>query len=122
MEKPKEQKLRTEQQNKALHLYFQWLADELNNAGLDMRKTLKPEIDIPWSKSSVKEYMWKPVQKMVLDKNSTTQLKKGEKEIDKVYDTLNRYLLEKFGVHIPFPSIESFLLKTELKEKYGNKN
>ena len=43
-------KQRTLQQNKALHKYFEILADTLNEAGLDARVVLKPEIEIPWTK------------------------------------------------------------------------
>ena len=48
-------KQRTAKQNRALHLYFTHLADELNSAGLDMRKTLKPGVEIPWDGKSIKE-------------------------------------------------------------------
>lgn len=99
---------RTQQQNKALHVLFRLLADTLNENGLDMRKTLKPEIDIPWNDKTVKEFLWRPIQKAQLDKNSTTEL--TTKEIDEVFDTINKHLGEKFGLHIPFPSIDSVLL------------
>ena len=98
---------RTKLQNRALHKFFQLLADELNGAGYDMRKTLKPEIDIPWNKDTIKEYLWRPIQKAQLDKESTMDL--NTKEIDRVYNTLNRFLSEKLSVHIPFPSIDNFL-------------
>lgn len=99
-----QQEGRTSQQNKALHVFFQLLAEELNNAGLDMRKALKPEVDIPWTPSAIKEYLWRPVQKIQLQKHSTTELTSDE--ITKVYETLNRHLGEKFGLYVPFPSKE----------------
>jgi len=95
---------RTSQQNRSLHLYFTLLADELNQAGYDMKRTLKPGIDIPWSPATVKEYLWKPIQNAQLMKDSTTEL--TTKDIDIVYDTLNRHLSEKTGVHVEFPSNE----------------
>ena len=91
---------RTSQQNKALHVFFEQVAQELNDAGLDMRKTLKPEVEIPWSKDTVKEYLWRPIQKMQLDKKSTMEL--TTKDIDIIYETLNRFLA-KHGIHIAFP-------------------
>lgn len=97
---------RTGRQNRALHLYFTMVADCLNDAGMDMRTVLKPGIEIPWNKGSVKEYLWRPIQKMQLQKQSTTEL--DTKEIDLVYDTLNRHLA-RFGVHEPFPSIEEIM-------------
>lgn len=102
-----EEKQRTERQNKALHLMFTQLAEELNNSGLDMRKTLKPEISIPWDSRSIKEYLWRPIQKAQLGKESTTELTKGE--IDKVFETLTRHLGERFGLSLEFPSIETLI-------------
>lgn len=102
--KKTESSKRTAQQNKAMHLWFTMVADALNAAGLDMRKTLKPEIEIPWSGENVKDFLWRPVQKTMLGVDSTTDLKSKD-DIDKVYDVLNRHLGEKFQIHIPFPDI-----------------
>lgn len=95
---------RTSTQNKALHKYFELLADELNSAGLDMKKTLKQTVDIPWSKETVKDYLWRPIQNAQLEKESTTELTTDE--INKVYEVLNRHLGEKLQIHVPFPSSE----------------
>jgi len=100
----KEMKKRTQRQNRALHVYFQLLADELNGAGLDMREVLKPGVDISWTMETVKEYLWRPIQIVQLKKKSTTDL--TTTEIDKVYETLNRFLGQKLKVSVPFPSIE----------------
>lgn len=104
-------KQRTVQQNRALHVYFTLITNALNSAGLDMKTVLKPEIEIPWSPQTVKEYLWRSVQKAQLHKRSTTEL--STKDIDLVYDTLNRYLAEKFGVHEPFPSIEEIMRRQD---------
>ena len=53
---PKKRGTRTSQQNRAMHLFFARLVEALNDAGLDMKKVLKPEIDIPWSQTAVKEF------------------------------------------------------------------
>lgn len=103
MDKP-----RTIQQNKAIHVLFEMIAEELNRAGLDMRKALKPDVELPWNKDTVKEYIWKPVQQAQLLKKSTTEL--TSKEIDEVFDTINRFMGQRWGLHIPFPSIEEVLL------------
>lgn len=95
-------KQRTLQQNKSLWLYYQLLADELNNAGLDQRVVLKPSVQIPWSKDSVHDMLWLPIQKALYGTTSTTQL--TTKEIDLVYDTLTRHLGETTGVTVEFPS------------------
>lgn len=101
---------RTLQQNKALHLFFTHLSEELNGAGYDMKKTLKEEIEIPWNETLVKEFLWKPIQKAVTRKESTRELEK--EELDRVYEVLNRHLGEKLRIHVPFPSIETL---TELE-------
>ena len=95
---------RTSQQNKSLHLYFTLLADELNAAGYDMRRTLKPGVDIPWTPELVKQYLWKGIQEAMLGSDSTRGL--TTKEIDQVYDVLNKHLGETTGVHVAFPTKE----------------
>lgn len=104
-------KTRTSRQNRALHLLFDLLASELNEAGLDMRRTLKESIDIPWNGDTVKEYLWRPVQQAQLQKKSTTEL--TTKDIDEVFDTINRHLGTKFGLYMAFPSIETLIDKEE---------
>jgi hypothetical protein len=97
-------KQRTQQQNRALHLFYTMLAEELNNAGLDQRKVLKPSIDIPWTLESVKNQLWRPIQEAMLSKKSTTELE--SKDIDKVYEVLMRHLGQSFGITVMFPSEE----------------
>lgn len=99
----KKVKQRTLLQNKSMHLFFTMLAEELNNAGLDMKAVLKPNVEIPWSTQTIKDFLWRPIQRMQLGKRSTTEL--TTKDIDAIYETLNRHIA-KFGVHVPFPSIE----------------
>ena len=103
----RKQKQRTAKQNKALHVLFELIAETLNDSGNDMRRTLKHTVDIPWSADTVKNFLWRPVQQAQLQKDSTTEL--TTKDIDAVYETLNRHLGDKLGVHIPFPSIETIL-------------
>ena len=110
----KEYNQRTLRQNRALHLYFQLVADTLNDGGLDMRAVLKPGVQIPWSKTSVKEYLWRPIQKLQLQKKSTIQL--TTKDIDSIYDTLNRFLATEHGVTEAFPSIDA-IMNQQLIEK-----
>lgn len=111
------EKKRTDKQNKALHKYFSELAEELNDHGLDMRATLKEEIEIPWTAESIKEYLWRPVMVKQLNKYSTTEL--TTKDIDRVFDTISRHLADRFGFVVNFPSIET-LLEKHLKEEENN--
>ena len=93
---------RTILQNKALHKYCELLAEALNDAGLDMKVVLKPEVDIPWTKESVKNHLWRPIQLIMMDKESTTEM--DTTDPSKIYDVLDRHISEKHGVHIPWPS------------------
>lgn len=95
---------RTTQQNKALHKYCELLAEALNLAGLDMKKTLKPEIDIPWTKENVKDHLWRPIQIAMTQKETTTE--PSTKDYQDIYAVLDRHLAEKFGVSVPWPSEE----------------
>lgn len=100
---------RTTKQNRALHLYLKMLADELNAAGLDQRVVLKPEVDIPWDEKATKERLWKPIQRALLMKTSTTNLETHE--VGLIFEVLNRHLGEKFGLHVPFPNEEDTKIK-----------
>ena len=104
---------RTIKQNSALHLYFAMVAGALNEAGLDLRVVLKPEIEIPWSGETVKDFLWRPIQRFQVGKKSTTELDK--KEISDIWEVLNRHLSEKFSIYVAFPSLQ------ELIDKQNNK-
>lgn len=83
-----------------LHAWFEAIANELNNSGLDMRTVLKPEVEIPWDKDSVKRYLFHPIERIMLEKESTRDLTTAE--VSRVADVLHRHLAEKFHVDIPF--------------------
>lgn len=95
-------KKRTLQQNKALHKYCSMLAETLNDAGLEMRVILKPETEIPWTTESVKNHLWRPIQEIMLDKESTTEMETVD--INEIYLVLSRHLSEKFGINVEWPS------------------
>tara|TARA_R110000851_G_scaffold104799_1_gene222687 strand:+ start:1125 stop:1544 length:420 start_codon:yes stop_codon:yes gene_type:complete len=98
-------KQRSNLQNRSLHLYLAHLSEALNDAGYDMKRTLKQEIDIPWNEANAKEYLWRPIQKALTKKDSTT--KPTTKEYIYIYEVLSRHLVEKFGVNVPWPSKEN---------------
>ena len=98
--------LRTLTQNRAFHLYFTMVAVQLNNSGLYINTLIKEDkykADIDWSGDLVKNQLWRPIMEAILDKKSTTQLEKAE--VDRVYNTLNRYL-SGMGISVPFPNRE----------------
>jgi hypothetical protein len=100
----KEKAKRTSQQNKALHKGFGLIAESLNDAGLDMRAVLKPEIEMPWDGKTVKEYIFRPVMKLMRRKDSTTDLDKIG-EIEAIWEVLMRFLMQNHGIdYINFPN------------------
>lgn len=100
-------KQRSDAQNRSLHKWAEELSVELNNAGLDMREVLKPEIDIPWDKDTIKRYIIHPIIKAKYDKDSTAKL--TTKELTETVDIINRHLINKFNLSITFPSVEALM-------------
>lgn len=94
--------IRTLQQNKALHLWCEHIANKLNNAGMYMSEFLKLEVE--WSKDKVKEVVIKPLIKQMFGKSSTTQLSK--QQLQKVIDVVTLAFANR-GIEIPqFPSVD----------------
>lgn len=96
----------TSQQMRALHLLFAQLAKEMAEKGIDMRTFI--QVPVSFTPYAIKEFLWKPLQKVLIGKKSTTQLDKTE-EINLVYDELNKILIERTKGEIslpPFPSLD----------------
>lgn len=92
-------KQRTLRQNRAMHKWFTQVAEYLNDAGLDQRKVLKESVDIPWTGEAIKKQLWKPLQNALLQKESTTELTKGE--VGRVEELLVRHIGQKLGTELP---------------------
>lgn len=101
-----DKKPRTPTQNNSLWLWCQNAADILNDAGYSVNHVMKQRVEMPWDKGKVMELIWRPIQKAVLGKESTRDLKKMG-DIDAVYDVINRHFGEKLNIHVPWPSVES---------------
>lgn len=97
---------RTNQQSRALHKYLELVAAELDREGHSMQDVLREakKVDIRPTKNALKEVIWKPIQKVMFDKGSTSDLERHE--VDRVYEVMNKWLGENFAIHIPFPSRE----------------
>ena len=97
--------VRTPNQNASLHLYLTMLADELNKGGFSLKFQLGvKEVDLEWSMDRCKELIWRPIQKALTGKTSSTKLDKVS-EIDLIYNHLNRFFSnEPFCLHVPWPS------------------
>lgn len=101
---------RSLKQNKSLYLYCTQLANMFNDAGLDMKAVLKPTWFISWTKYTVLDNMWRPIQKALFNTTSTKQLTKLDGEIDQIHDTINKMLANNPKTehlpHLPFPHEE----------------
>ena len=107
----KEVRPRTPQQNKAMHVYFEEVANELNESGLSVQAFLK-DFEIDYSKEMIKS-LWRHIAKKKFGIDSTADL--TTKQLQDVFEEFNRQL-SKHGLHIPFPSAvmefdEEFLRK-----------
>jgi hypothetical protein len=98
---------RTDTQNASLHLWCELVAIELNNAGLEMVVSLPTgkQWTIPWSKHTVKENIWKPVQEAIIGKQSTTEAQRPE--YNQVYEVIHSRFAGHHGITLPlWPSKE----------------
>jgi hypothetical protein len=95
----------TDSQRNAAWLYMTMKAKQLNEAGLEMRKVLKPTYELPWTKDSFHDHIFIPIQKAMFGTTSMRSLKKLQ--VSKVYDVIEREFGQKFGLDsIEFPSDE----------------
>ena len=96
---------RTNRQNNSLHKWCELTAEALNAAGLDMKKTLKQDAEIPWNKELVKEFIWRPVMKAVAGVDSTMDM--DTVDPTPILEVITRHLASTHGFHAPaWPSME----------------
>lgn len=103
---------RTLQQNKAIHLYCEMVADTLNELGWTFRfEGLKnTEMELKYTMSIVKETIWRPIQIALFEKESTTEL--STMEVSVIAEQIEHFFVTKQGIDLPFPSIENLEIKT----------
>lgn len=103
IELKKVQNTRSDRQNRALHLFFTKICEQLNNAGETMF------IPVPFSEKRIemmhtpelyKEFVWKVIQWDLFQKKSTTQL--TTMEINQILDIL-ALNYSRLGIQVRFP-------------------
>ena len=102
----KHKNTRTQRQNRAMHKLFREISQQMNEQGLTLQQVLRSDVETMMTPKLVKEVIWRPVQKAMYGKESTTHLTTDE--VDKVFDVINKHL-GKHGIHVPFPSIETLM-------------
>lgn len=94
-------KQRTSTQNASMHLWWQWVAETLQERGLTFKVFFKDGFEVPWSKEIVGDHIWRPVQMAVCKQKSTTKPLTTDYPI--IFDSINLKLSE-HGIHVPWPS------------------
>jgi len=94
---------RTNQQNKALHLLYTIMTNQLNELGLTYKYYgLKGQIiETRYTTHIVKEFFWRPIQIALFDIKSTTKI--NTTHINEIMDVIINFFAEK-GVVIEFPN------------------
>lgn len=100
---------RTSQQNKALWKYLTDLSNALNESGIDQKMFIDKLKG--WEVPITKEFLhliWKMKQEKMFLTKSTTEMKTDQ--VTQVYESINKFTSQEFGVAEPFPSIEVLML------------
>lgn len=102
------QALSRAQQN-SIWLWCSLIASELSKHEVSMVQLLasmRRSADIYPTKDSVREFIWKPVQKAITGKQSMTYLERTE--LDQIIDPIAKFLGESHYLDVAFPSKEHF--------------
>ena len=100
----KKQDIRTDNQHRALHKYFEILEEEAKELGATMAMLVKNSHEIPITRILLKE-LFKMIAWAMFKKDSTTKLTK--EEFSSVKEVFERTIAERAGLISPFPSIDN---------------
>ena len=95
----------TEKQLASIHIYYRLLAEAMNDSGLSVKVALSkaPFIDAQWNEDLVKDLLARPLMK-VISPGSTMRM--NTIQTQELYETMNRFTGENFGISMPFPEKE----------------
>jgi uncharacterized membrane protein YqiK len=98
-------KIRTNQQNKALHVFFNQVKNTLDEHGVTLHQFLDKfkEEDVQVSGDNVKA-VWKKILERKYYKDTTTEM--TNKELQDIYQEFNLKIGELIGEDLGFPSNE----------------
>lgn len=104
---------RTNQQNRAMHKWFEMVAKECSDAGLDAKVVMNNTVSVQMNSDMIKG-MWRVMQDALYGTKSTTELSKTE-QIEHIVDHFIRFFGEKFGLELPpFPAKEELIAHTNI--------
>jgi hypothetical protein len=101
---------RTQQQNKALHVYFTLISYQLNEIGLEFSYVglNNNAFALRYTPEIVKEFIFKPIMFTMFELKSTTKL--TTIQINEMIDIITKFFADK-GIVLEFPSIENLIEK-----------
>jgi hypothetical protein len=102
--------VRTNQQNRALHLYYKLIANQLNDTGYQHHTGIG--IDVRFTETIIKEEYWRPIQFEMFKIKSTKDI--NTNQINDIIDAFSLYFGER-GVYVEFPNWQSFMNKLDAK-------
>ena len=96
-------KSRSNLQNKALHLFFTWIAERLNDLGMEFHYDGIQgfEITTTYTMDIVKNFIWRPIMMAMFQIESTTKV--NTNQINAILDVLIKYFGDR-GISIAFPN------------------
>ena len=98
-------------QRNSLHKYCRLVANDLNAAGYTQQQIMdkfQGGGDIDNSMESIKESVWRRIQKIILGIHSTENLK--TKQVGEVLPHVQKFLAQRLGVTTSWPSRESLMM------------
>lgn len=103
---------RSQQQNKALHLYFTLICYNLNELGLEFiyNGITGKQFSLRYTPELVKEMIFKPIMMAMFDIKTTTKI--NTLQINEIIDVITKFFGDK-GIVLEFPSIENLINKTK---------
>ncbi len=101
---------RSQQQNKALHVYYTLISAELNDKNMEYQYTgITGNIfELRYTPDLVKNFVWRPIQIALFDIKSTTKI--NTQQINDIIDVISNFFADR-EIVIEFPSIDSLLNK-----------
>jgi hypothetical protein len=105
-------KQRTIPQNSAIHLYCEWMASGLNDAGYTFTEfveyIMKHGYSVDWTGDMFKTNVWHRIQRPIYpeavnSKGDPSTAKLKSEQVTKVYEEANRFIGNIAGVTLPFP-------------------
>lgn len=96
------------EQFNAYHLWAQWIAEGMAENGIDMQALMdKREVSVPVTQTIVEEVILKPVMRQMFGEDINSSTKISSDQTVKLYDVINRKLIDHFDLYVPYPSEEN---------------